>query len=166
MKTFIQSQFNYCPLVWMFHSRTLNNKINKLHARALRIVYKNENLTFQELLDIDDSVTTYHRNLQRLAVEMYKTKSHLSPTLVQELFTEKVYKHDLRNKRSWETNNVRTVKYGTETMRNMGPKTWVLVPTEIRNQSLYWNLNNGSKVGNLKIAPVDYAKHTFVALVF
>ena len=31
MKTFIQSQFNYCPLVWMFHSRTLNNKINKLH---------------------------------------------------------------------------------------------------------------------------------------
>ena len=31
MKTFIQSQFNYCPLVWMFHNRTLNNKINKLH---------------------------------------------------------------------------------------------------------------------------------------
>ena len=50
MKTFIQSQFNYCPLVWMFHSRTLNNKINKLHERALRIVYKNESLTFDELL--------------------------------------------------------------------------------------------------------------------
>ena len=31
MRTFIQSQFNYCPLTWMFHSRTLNNKINKLH---------------------------------------------------------------------------------------------------------------------------------------
>ena len=43
MKTFIQSQFNYSPLVWMFHSRTLNNKINRLHERALRVVYKNEN---------------------------------------------------------------------------------------------------------------------------
>ena len=51
MKTFIQSQFNYCPLLWMFHSRILNKKINKLHERALRIVYKNDDLNFQELLD-------------------------------------------------------------------------------------------------------------------
>ena len=39
MKTFIESQFNYFPLIWMFHSRTINNKINRLHERALRIVY-------------------------------------------------------------------------------------------------------------------------------
>ena len=79
MKTFIQSQFNYCPLVWMFHNRTLINKINKLHERPPRIVYKNEILTFQELLDKHDSVTIYHRNLQRLATEMYKIKNNLSP---------------------------------------------------------------------------------------
>ena len=42
MKAFITSQFSYCPLVWMFHSRTLNNRINKIHERALRLVYKNE----------------------------------------------------------------------------------------------------------------------------
>ena len=35
IKTFIESQFNYCPLIWMFHSRTINNKINRLHERAL-----------------------------------------------------------------------------------------------------------------------------------
>ena len=40
MKAFIESQFSYCPLVWMFHSHTLNNKINKLHDRALHLVYK------------------------------------------------------------------------------------------------------------------------------
>ena len=39
MKTFIKSQFNYCPLIWMFHSQTINNKINRLNERALRIVY-------------------------------------------------------------------------------------------------------------------------------
>ena len=61
MRTFIQSQFNYCPLVWMFHSRTLNNKINKLHERALRLVYKNEDSTFDELLELDHSVTI-HQN--------------------------------------------------------------------------------------------------------
>ena len=28
MKAFIESQFGYCPLVWMFHSLDINNKIN------------------------------------------------------------------------------------------------------------------------------------------
>ena len=40
MKAFIQSQFEYCPLIWMFHSRTLNNRINRLHERALPLAYK------------------------------------------------------------------------------------------------------------------------------
>ena len=51
MKSFIESQFNYCPLV----CRMLNNKINKLQERALKIVYKNRNLTYQELLNLDNS---------------------------------------------------------------------------------------------------------------
>ena len=41
LRAFIESQFSYCPLIWMFHSRTLNNKINRLHEKALRIVYGN-----------------------------------------------------------------------------------------------------------------------------
>ena len=68
MRTFVHSQFNYSPLIWMFHNRTLNHKINKLHERALRIVHKDENLTFQGLLDKDDTATVHHRNLQKLAI--------------------------------------------------------------------------------------------------
>ena len=135
MKTFIQSQFNYCPLVWMLDNRTLNNKINRLHERALRIVCKNNNLTFQELLEKDGSVTIHHRNLQRQATEMYKIKNHLSPLPMQELFTEKNNKHDLRNKRSWESYNVRTVSYGTETIRYRGPKIWEIVPIEVKEST-------------------------------
>ena len=48
MKAFIESQFGYCTLMWMFHSRTLNNRINKLHERALHLVYKNDDCTFEE----------------------------------------------------------------------------------------------------------------------
>ena len=73
-KAFIVSQFNYCPLIWMFHSRVLNNKINRLHERAPRIVYKNSHLTFEELLLQDKSFSIHHRNLQRLATEMFKIK--------------------------------------------------------------------------------------------
>ena len=49
MRAFISSQFGYCPLVWMFHSRKLNNRINKIHERSLRIVYNAEVSSFDEL---------------------------------------------------------------------------------------------------------------------
>ena len=40
MKAFVESQFRYCPLMWMFHRRGLNNKINRIHERALRIIFQ------------------------------------------------------------------------------------------------------------------------------
>ena len=132
MKSFITSQFNYCPLAWMFHNRTLNNKINKLHERALRLVYKNDNCTFQELLEMDNAVTIHDRNLQRLATEMFKVKNEISPLPIQELFEEHINYHNLRSNRFWEISKVRTVNYGTETMRYRGPKVWELLPINIK----------------------------------
>ena len=45
MTVFITSQFSYCPLVWMFHSSTQNNGINKIHEKALILIYKDENFS-------------------------------------------------------------------------------------------------------------------------
>ena len=58
MKPFIESQFGYCPLVWMFHSEGINNKINRIHERVLRITYNNKSSSFQDLLDKDNSYNT------------------------------------------------------------------------------------------------------------
>ena len=59
----------------MFHNRTINNKINRLHERALRIVYKDEP---SDLLDKNGAVKIHDTNLQRHAVEMYKGKNNIS----------------------------------------------------------------------------------------
>ena len=133
MKAFITSQFNYAPHTWMFHSRTLNNKINKLHERALRLVYDKQNLTFQELLELDDSITIHHKNIQKLAIEMFKIKNNLSPPVMKGIFKENTNTYDLRNKRCWGPTNVRTVHYGSETIRYRGPKTWDMVPQNIKD---------------------------------
>ena len=61
-----RSQFNYCPLIWMFHNTALNNRTNKIHERALRLVYQNKSLSFSELLELDNAVTIPQRNLQVL----------------------------------------------------------------------------------------------------
>ena len=78
MKSFLESQFGYCPLVWMFYSRGVNNKINQLHERVLRIIYKDNISTFEELLEKDGSYSMHYKNIQLLAIELFKTKTNLS----------------------------------------------------------------------------------------
>ena len=70
LKAFVESQFKYCPIAWMFHSRHTNNKINSLHERALRIVYDDDVSTFDQLLAMDKSFCIHHRNIQRLLIEI------------------------------------------------------------------------------------------------
>ena len=70
MKSFMTSQFGYCPLTWMFHSRALNNKINSIHDRALRIISDSKS-TFEELLNKSNSVPIHHTSLHVLAMEMF-----------------------------------------------------------------------------------------------
>ena len=72
MKPFVMSQLGHCPVIWMFHSRRLNSKVNSIHERALRITYQDHITTFQELLDKDSSVLMHNRNLKALATEMFK----------------------------------------------------------------------------------------------
>ena len=65
MKPFIQSQFGYCPLIWMFYSRGLNNKRNLIHERALRSTYNDKSSSYGELLTKNRSVTILHRNIRQ-----------------------------------------------------------------------------------------------------
>ena len=66
MRSFTTSKFSYCPSVWMCHGRTLDNKINKLHERALRLAYEDRKSTFEGLFNKDKSVTIHQKNLQAL----------------------------------------------------------------------------------------------------
>ena len=99
MNAFFKSQFSYCPLVWICHSRANNGKINRLHERCLRIIYSDKQSSFETLLEKDGSVSVHNRNLQILAIEMYKIKNDLSPLIITELFEQRNEQHcDLRKK--------------------------------------------------------------------
>ena len=71
MKSFVEAQFGYCPLAWMFHGREINRKINHIHERSLRIGYDS---SFKDLLKTENSVCIHHRNIQSLTVELFKLK--------------------------------------------------------------------------------------------
>ena len=135
MNAFILSQFGYCPLVWMFHSRKLNNRINTLHLRALRIVYQDSKSSFEELLAIDKSFNIHERNIQTLAIELYKVWYGLSPKIMELVFP---LNNNCRNpgNKAFLTRNTKTVYQGTETLAYLGPKIWSLVPADWKNFSL------------------------------
>ena len=71
MKAFVESQFNYFPLIWMFHLRMMNHKINDIHETALRSVYSDHVSSFDELLKKDRSFSIHHRNIQSQTIELY-----------------------------------------------------------------------------------------------
>ena len=97
-KAFVKSPFEYCPIVWVFHSRRTNDKINRLHERALRIVYDDNVSTFDQLLAMDTSFCIHHQNIQRLLIEIYKTLHDISENSLKDFFVKRESTISLRSK--------------------------------------------------------------------
>ena len=70
----------------MFHGRGLNNKINGIHEKALRITYNDKSSLYRELLAKDSSLTKHYRNIRALATEMYKNIQGISLKLLNDIF--------------------------------------------------------------------------------
>ena len=132
-KTFFDSHFKYCPLTWMFHSRTTSNKINKLHERALRLVYGDYGSTFEELLEKDNSFSVHHYNIQTLCIELYKVFTEQSQTIFSDLFERKNISYSLRSQPDFIIPQVKTVYKGSNSLRYFGPIIWSLIPKKIKS---------------------------------
>ena len=125
------------------HSRSLNSRINRIHERALRIVYKDYDLSFDSLLE--KSVRIHHRNLQILPTEIYKVLHDLSPTFMKEIFQLRNSNYNLRKNPTFDTRNVKSIFSGTETISYLGLKILEQVPNEIKNSTSINNIKNKSK---------------------
>ena len=118
----------------MFHSRTMNNKINSIHERALGLVYSDHVSSFNELLKKDRPFSLHHRNIQRLAIELYKFFHGLSPSIMKNVFHFNTnIPCNLRSRSELYSGNPKTVKYETETISYLAPKIWSLVPNAIKS---------------------------------
>ena len=134
MKAFTFSQCGHCPLIWMFYGIKMNNHINSLQERALKIIYRYYNVTFSELLSKDKSVTIHQRNLQLLATVIFKTKNKLNLKIMEEIFIFKNVDNNLRNNTFLKIDNLKIVSYGTESLTNLGVKIWNLPPNEYKER--------------------------------
>ena len=114
LDSIIKSQFSYCPLIWMFCSRTLNNLINQIHERALRLIHNDHVSSFQDILEMTKEKAVHSNNLESIAKEIYKFLSDLSPSIMHDAFMITNNKYNLRNFQYLYSTNKRTAKYGSD----------------------------------------------------
>ena len=127
LNLFIAEQFNYCPLIWMCHGRTLNNKTNRIHERTLKIVYNNYKSNFKDLLERDHYFTIHERNLQYLHIEAYQVKNGLCPVIVNDVFKfSKNSACELRSGNNLQRTNIQTLHFSSEFIKTLGAKIWDL----------------------------------------
>ena len=125
MNTFFDSQFRYCPLICMCHSRTNKRKIDRLHERCLRIIYNNKQSSFRELLEKDSSVSIHGGNVQILATEMYKVSNNfLSPHMNEIFEVRNEHPFNLRQNSQFFGSLVKSVSHRYESLSYLGPKIW------------------------------------------
>ena len=94
------------------------------------MVYNDYRSNFIHLLEHDGSMTIHHRNIQSLAIEIFKVIKGLSPEIMKVFILKKNTRYS--SKQIFETRNVHSVHNGTETLSYLGPNIWLLVPDDIK----------------------------------
>ena len=95
--SFVNSQFGYAPLIWMFTRKNLMLKVNKIHRRNLRVVYDDYASTYEELLASYNDISIYQKHLKHLAIEVYKSLANMNPEFMWPFFKNKSVPYNLRN---------------------------------------------------------------------
>ena len=154
MKAFIEFEFAYCPLVWMFCGRSSNNCNNHLYERALRIVYNDHSSTFQDLLLKDNSVSIHHRNIFLLAIELYKAKNNLSSQLMLELLQREEVNYNICSLKDFSLGSANTSSYGLNSLRYLAQKICALYHKICSLQTAFSNLLGNLSRGYLMVVLV------------
>lgn len=133
----------------MFYSRHINNEINKLHERALRIIYDDYKSSFEQLLENDKSFCIYNQNIQRLIIEMDKVLNDISGSILKEFFVRKDLRINLRSEPELLAPLVSTELKDKNLIRYFGSVIWNSVPSEIRKDMSLLSVK--SRIKNWKL---------------
>ena len=123
----------------MFHDRSVNKKINKIHERAPRMVYKESYSSYEDLLKKTESVTIHQRNLKLLAIEIYKAQNNHNPSFMKQIFVMKGIPYHLRSCKNIFAPKPRTIGYSIESARFLGSRIWHALQSSVKKSRI---LNN------------------------
>ena len=136
-KSFIRSNFNYCPIIWHFCSKVNTEKLEKLQYRGLKIVYNCYESSYEELLTRANLPTLHLGRLRTIALETYKCIYNSAPKYIRDLVNLKQSSYSFRYENTLQIPTVRTVAYGQKSFRFEAARVWNSLPKELRKVSAF-----------------------------
>ena len=137
-KSFISSNFSYCPVSWLFCGKQNSSKLEKLQERALRFVFSDLTSSYHELLTRGNLLSLSALRVRFLAIEVYKCVNGLNPPYLNDLFEINDTGYNLRDNCRLKQPKFSTMKYGFRSFRYYGSKLWNTLPVDIKNsESIY-----------------------------
>ena len=160
INSYIISNFNYCPLVWMFSSAQSVNKIENLQKRALRFLCDDFEASYEDLLSKRGKSTMIVRRLRTLCVEIFKALNDLNPSFMYNIFKLKINGREVRNKYKLNLDipkwNQKT--YGYKRLKVLGPKIWNNLPYHVKSSENLDTFKNLLKGWDGKLCKCDLCK--------
>ena len=142
IESFIQSNFNFCPLVWMFTSPNSGRKIERVQERALRLLLNDYSCDYDLLLEKSKKSKVYTRIHRILAKEVYKTLNDYNPGYMKTIF-QKTLRENSRRPNNLRIQGFKGVTYGKNSLRTLGTEVWNNLPEDFKsapNLSIFNNL--------------------------
>ena len=119
-RSFILSNFQYCPLVWHFCGKQNNDKMEYIQERALRIVFNDHVSSYHELLSRAGIDTVLISRLKKVLIEVFKTVHGINNSATNTLFSVKPLPRVIRNPYPVEQTLCNTTTYGLRSISYIG----------------------------------------------
>ena len=131
--SFIASNFTYCPLVWHFCGKINNGKIDKIQERSLKIIYKDYESTYDQLLDKASASDVLTMRLRSLTLEVFKSLTHRNTPCFTQMFQTKRVNYSMRHPYLLLQPQRRTTTHGLRSISYIGAKIWNNLPLELNS---------------------------------
>ena len=130
---FISSVFNFCPLVWHFCNKADYDKVEKINERALRLVYNEHDMSYEELLLTKKKLSMRKIRMLNFATELYKIKNGYSVSNMEIFDKQKHVPYNLRRNKLNVVPAVNTSHYGTQSFRYFSSHLWNQIPDQMKS---------------------------------
>lgn len=133
-KSFILSNFNFCPVVWHHCGKVNTKRLEKLQHRALKYVFRDFHSSYCSLLSRAKLPTLELSRLRAIALEAFKGYNNMSPQFIQDMLTKPTHTYDLRAKNKLHKPCFHSAT-GAHSFSFTAAQVWNSLPNELRTTS-------------------------------
>ena len=134
--SFIEPYFNYCAQTWHFCNKSLAEKLEKVNERAIRFVFRDKHITYEELLKLLCRRTLKEQRLSKILCSVFKlVNNKTNPESLNELISLRETTYAFRGKDILKVPKVNTTRFALNSWRYQAPKIWNNLPDVVRASS-------------------------------